>query len=45
MTLAHQQNEPRGRQNLRTIMFVIKTEFSESFANFSSYLILGCQIQ
>ena len=38
MTLAHQHNEPHGRQTLRMIMFVIKTEFSESFGNVSSYL-------
>ena len=38
MTLAHQHNEPHRRQTLRTVMFVIKTEFSESFGNFSPYL-------
>ncbi len=38
MTLAHQHNEPRRRQTSQDDYVFIKTEFSESFDNFSSYL-------
>ncbi len=39
MTLAHQYYEPCGRQTSQDdYVFLTKTEFSESFCNFSSHL-------